>query len=117
MSCEINKKIYPIVVGRKDGGTLKWPFLVGHAYQFEGNNYYLVKFLMFPEQRYYLVKSDESQTEYKLFSDIEDSGIQRKFQSLVGLGSLGHDLKTHLQIKFPLLRSRVFMDLHPSDAA
>ncbi len=110
-----SKKVFRIVTGKNENSTIKWPVQVGEAIQFSGADYYLVKFNMLPEQRYYLKKNENSQVDYTVYSDITDDGTQRKFLCPCAFGTVSSDLKTFLTLTFPFPGSRVYVDLIPKN--
>lgn len=106
-------KFYRLVVGRKQSGAIKYPYLVGKAYYIEEDNYYLVRLSMFPQISYFLKKSNRSQNGYNVFADYVRDHETTRFQNPIGFGRLAGDLKTHLEVRLPLLSRTVFMDLFP----
>src|SRR5689334_14071391 len=96
---------YEIVIGRLTDGIMINNMLTGFAVQFEGESHYVIRFTMFPNIPYYLAKNRESQTHYtafaKLVKDPHTNAV--RFQNPVGWGKLSPDLKSHLEIRFPLL--------------
>ncbi len=97
-----------------NGFFLKNPQLAGFAVQFVGEEHYVVRLNMFPSQAYYLTKNRDSQSNYTLFSKVlrdREAGVVR-FQNPVGSGKLSQETKAHLEIRFPLLGTSVFMNLY-----
>ena len=106
---------YEVVMGRVIEGTVVDPMLVGFAVQFEDESHYVIRFTMFPNNPYYLSKNRDSQTHYTAFAKQIKEPITNaiRFQNPVGSGRLPNDLKSHLEIYFPLLGTSVFMNLFP----
>ncbi len=106
-------QFYRLVVGRKHNGAIKNPYLVGKAYYVEEDGYYLVRLSMFPHTTYFIKKSRRNQNGYNVFADYVREHETTRFQNPVGFGRLAADLKTHLEVRLPLLGRTVFMDLFP----
>ena len=106
---------YEVVMGRVIEGTVADPMLVGFAVQFEGEAHYVLRFTMFPNNPYYLSKNRDSQSHYTAFAkQVKDPVTNAiRFQNPVGSGRLPNDLKSHLELYFPLLGTNVFMNLFP----
>lgn len=106
---------YELVVAKLIDGELKNPMLAGFAVQFEGESHYVVRLTMFPNIPYYVCKNRESLSCYTIFAkavkDLESNAV--RFQNPVGSGKLLPDLKSHLEIRFPLLGTSIFMNLYP----
>ena len=106
---------YELVVAKLADGELKNPMLAGFAVQFEGEAHYTVRLTMFPNSPYYLSKNRDSQTNYTIFAKlVKDPATGAvRFQNPIGSGKLLSDSKAHLEIRFPLLGTSVFMNLFP----
>lgn len=106
---------YEIMFGRVVDGTLMNRMLAGFAVQFEGDNHYVIRFSMFPNIPFYLSKNRDSQTQYTVFAKVvrDQNSSAIRFQNPVGSGRLYPDLKSHLELRFPLLNATVFMNLFP----
>jgi len=106
---------YEVVIAKAINKVLIHPMLVGFAVQFAGESHYVIRFLMFPSNPYFLIKNRDSQTDYTVFAKLvkEPAGGPIRFQNPVGSGRLLSDLKSHLEIRFPLLGTHVFMNLFP----
>jgi hypothetical protein len=103
---------YAIVGGKQEGAQLKRTFRAGEAYLHEGDDYYVVKLVPFPFA-YYLKKNHESETNYTIFAKRVEQRESTILRDPIGLAFLGKDLRTHLEIKIPLLRLHLFMNLYP----
>lgn len=106
---------HEIVIGRAIDGLIVNPLLAGFAVQFEGENHYVIRFSMFPNNPFYLCKNRDSQSNYTVFAKMlkdATTGLAR-FQNPVGSGRLLAGLKSHLEIRFPLFGTSVFMSLFP----
>ncbi len=106
---------YELVTGVLIGDSLVKPLLAGFAVQFADENHYVIRLAMFPNNPYYLCKNRDSQSEYTAFGKIVKDGAAHKsrFQNPIGSGKLLTQLKSHLEIRFPLLNCSVFMNLYP----
>ena len=108
---------FDLVTGRIENGNIVKPLHAGVALSYPGEAHYVMRLSMFPKQFYYLSKNQESQTQYTVFSRRivdPDSGAVL-FQKPVGQGRLVPEIKTHLEIRFPLLGASVFMSLFPQE--
>ncbi len=106
---------YEIVTGTLVGEALVKPFLAGFAVQFENESHYVIRLTMFPHNPYYLCKNRDSQGEYTVFAKLvnDPTGDKVRFQNPIGSGKLHPHFKSHLEIRFPLLNTSVFMNLYP----
>ncbi len=106
---------YEIVMGKLIEGTLVNPLLAGFAVQFEGESHYVIRFSMFPNNPYYLCKNRDSQTHYTAYAKVVKDPVSNgvRYQNPVASGKLLPELKSHLEIRFPLLGTSVFMNLFP----
>ncbi|MBI2712753.1 MAG: hypothetical protein HYX41_07875 [Bdellovibrio sp.] len=104
---------YEIVLGRLLNGNIVKPLLVGFAVQFEGESHYVIRLTMFPNNPYYLCKDRDSHSHYTAFAKVvrDPESTSVRFLNPVGSGYLTPDLKSHLEIWFPLLGTSVFMNL------
>ena len=106
---------YELFTGRVSNGMLLHPLLAGFAVHFPNESHYVIRLTMFPNIPYYLCKNRDSQTQYtvfaKTFKETETNKV--RFQNPIGSGKLFPDLKSHLEIRFPLLGASVFMNLFP----
>lgn len=90
--------------------------MAGHALNFEGTNYFLMKLWERPRDTYYLSKNRDGDGTYTLFAKRIDaeSGIPARFQNPVGVGRFRADLKSHIEVSFTLSRVRVYLSLYPT---
>jgi hypothetical protein len=106
---------FEVVLAKLGSNGLTQPMLAGFAVQFEGESHYVIRLTMFPNNPYYLSKNKGSQDGYTVFAkvlkDPETSAI--RFQNPVGSGRLLEETKSHLEIRFPLIGTSVFMNLYP----
>lgn len=112
----MNNNRYEIYRGREVNGQLVGLRLSGYAFQNEGEAYYRVKLLLFPENLYFLSKNQGSG--YTIFSKMvtnEDGSVV--FQNPVGFAKLMDGIRTHLYVRFPDLASHMFMSLFPIEKA
>ena len=103
--------VYKLLVGTRTTSALLNPFKVGSAIKEKIKDHYVLRLTMFPRAGYYLVKVKDSLTNYLVFSHCHQDREHSRFRGLVGYGRLTEDLKTHLEIRFPLLGLKVFMKL------
>lgn len=112
----MNHKRYEIFRGREINGQLQGLRLAGYAFQNEGDTYYRVKLMMFPENVYFLSKNQGAG--YTLFAKMviqEDGKVV--FQNPVGFAKIMDNIRTHIYVRFPDLASHMFMSLFPSEKA
>src|SRR6185312_17132784 len=98
--------------GRKFNGELLDPLPTGQCFLNEGDEFYILKLMMFPGQTYYLVKNRSSADRYTVFAKILRDEGQLKYQNPVGSGKLNADLPSYMEIQFPILRAQMFMNLY-----
>lgn len=113
MSLEEGKNIYQVFIGTKQNGLLRDPVIAGHGIHYVGDDHYVLKLMMIPNVSYFLAKNPSSQATYTVFTKCLRSGDRLRFQNPVGFARLSDDLKTHLEIEFPLLKTSVYMSLFP----
>lgn len=106
---------HEIFLGRKTGETITNPTIAGCALLFEGNNYYVLQLMMFPDRYYFMAKNKDSSAYYTIFSRKVKSDDSVHFQNPVGSARLSEDLKTHLELKFHLFNTNLYMSLFPSE--
>ncbi len=107
---------YDIFLGNVVDGALLDKKIAGFALLFEGNRYYVMRLMMFPHTWYFLSKNKDSQTHYTVFAKCLRSKDTVRFQDPVGLAILSDDLKTHLEVYFPILDTTVYMSLFPTQS-
>jgi len=111
----IKKKLlakHQVVCGKKNGSELEACFRAGEAFLHEGDDYYVLKLAAFPFA-YYLRKNKNAGSNYTIFARKRESATETKLQDPVGRASLGEELKSFLEIKIPILRLNLFMNLYP----
>ncbi|MBI4925325.1 MAG: hypothetical protein HY843_05320 [Bdellovibrio sp.] len=113
MGTSLNKVGYGLITGKTEGSEIKYLKNVGIAIQYSGCNNYALKLMMFPYQQYYLVKND-SPSNYTIFAKCSKNKDSIRFSGDVGFGRIRSDLKSHLELRFYLLSSRIYMNLFPS---
>jgi len=104
---------HEIVIGRKENGELTNQLTTGAAFLNDGESYYAIRLMMFPNQSYYLTKNYESSNRYTVFAKLIKTEDGIKFQNPVGSGRLSVELSAYLEIYFPVLRTQMFMCLFP----
>jgi hypothetical protein len=109
------KTVFPILTGDREANEVRTGVNVGWSILFPGQNYYVVKLQMFPRNTYYMVKNAKRPMEYFVFAKRKTEGAATRFQSLVGVAHLDESLKTHMELEFPLIPTKLFMRLQPMD--
>lgn len=111
---ELSYTKHDVILGRKEASGLSNVKIAGFAKLNDGEAYYTLKLMMFPEQTYFIVKNKNSHDRYTVFSKKIEDGDQVVFRHPVGSGQLSLEAQSYLEIYFPLTRSQVFMNLYPS---
>jgi hypothetical protein len=109
-----NRTKHDVFMGQRVEGALLTPKQVGYALQFEGTDYFVLKFWERPQVTYYISKNRDSDTNYTVFAKRIEEETRIKFQNPVGSAQLKPDLKTHLELQLPFSRLRAFMSLFPA---
>jgi hypothetical protein len=109
------KTVFPILTGERNENVVRTAVNVGWSILFPGQNYYVVKLQMFPRNTYFMVKNAKRPLEYFVFAKRKVDGLTTRFQSLVGVAHLDENLKTHMEIEFPLIPTKLFMRLQPTE--
>jgi hypothetical protein len=109
------KTVFPIVTGSRNGDELHGGVNVGWSILFPGQNYYVVKLQMFPRNTYFMVKNAKRPMEYFVFAKRKTENGTERFQSLVGVAHLDEGLKTHMELEFPLIPTKLFMRFQPME--
>ena len=105
---------FEIYAGFKKDNDLEAKVQVGTAFKNNDENYYKIKLMMFPSQTYYIVKNHAEVSRYTIFSKIlVEANGKNKFLNPVGSGVLDPQMLNYLELRFPLLRSYIFMSLYP----
>jgi hypothetical protein len=105
---------HEILIGRKENGELRNQLIAGASFLNDGESFYTIRLMMFPNQAYYLTKNHESTNRYTVFSKFIKTENGIKFQNPVGSGRLSVELSAYLEIYFPVIRSQMFMCLYPT---
>jgi hypothetical protein len=109
------KSVFPIVTGSRNADQVLVGVNVGWSILFPNQNYYVVKLQMFPRNTYFMVKNARRPMEYFVFAKRKIEGGTDRFQSLVGVAHLDESLKTHMELEFPLIPTKLFMRLQPME--
>ncbi len=104
---------HEVVSGKKAAEGLKYSRPVGHALNFEGTEYFILKLWEKPNDTFYVSRNQTHPGSYTVFSKRIEEGSSFRFQNPVGRGSVLDDLKTHLELVFSLSRTRVYLSLFP----
>jgi hypothetical protein len=107
-----SKPLYEVYLGTKLRGQLDSPHIAGFASLATNGSFYYLRLMMLPGTTFYLSKNNtpDSYTVFAKFIGTEESF---RLQNPVGTARLAGDLKTHLEIRFPLLSRPLFMSLFP----
>ena len=105
--------VHQIITGQQNEGQIEKPIVAGHAFRDEKNNHYALKFRMFPGITYFLRQNKDSKDSYTIFAKHFRKGETVLLKSPVGSGKLLSNLKSHMELRFPLLSAKLFMDLYP----
>jgi hypothetical protein len=89
-------------------------YTVGTAFQYEDQPYYVVKLWTFPSSTFYMVKKENAEGEYLIYSRVNQTDQGPRFTNPVGRGVLDHQNKTQLKLTFFLLGLTVSMSLYPA---
>lgn len=111
-----NGPVYHLVTGRTTNGAVDHALKAGRAYFIPDDGFYLLRLAMFPGQSYFLKKNSGSQTHYTVYADYVREADGFRFRDPVGCARLMGNIKTHLEIRFPLLARPLYMDLFPIQA-
>jgi hypothetical protein len=107
------KAVFPIVTGIRLNNEVLSGVTVGFSYLYPDQDYYVLKFPMFPRDSYFMVKTFKRPFEYFLYSRKKRVGERTRFQGIVGVAHLDENLKTHMELELPMLQTKLFMSLQP----
>ncbi len=110
-----DRTVLEMLTGRRRGNEITSRRLVGHAYLPVGSDTYEIKLMMLPRHTYFMRQTRDSIHRYMVFAKrfMENGGT--KLTNPVGFGRLDVDLKSYVQIYFPLLGRVVYLDLVPKN--
>lgn len=103
---------HQVICATKNGADLEDPYRAGEAFLHEGDDYYVLKIAAFPFA-YYLRKNKNAEANYTIFARRREAPTGARLQDPVGRANLIDDLKSHLEIKIPILNLNLFMNLYP----
>jgi hypothetical protein len=106
---------YELFTGFRKESNIEAKLLVGSAFKDQGTFYYKIRLMMFPGQTYYLVKNRESVDRYTIYSRIRTEGQETRFLNPIGNGILDPKLHSFMELKFPLLKAQIYMNLYPTN--
>jgi hypothetical protein len=110
-----NRTKYDIVsVSKGTDAGLRRNYTVGTSFQYEDEPYYVVKLWTFPSSTFYMLKKEDAEGEYLIYSRVNQTDHGPKFSNPVGRGVLDVNHKTQLKLTFFLLGLTVSMSLYPS---
>jgi hypothetical protein len=112
-----SKAVFPIVTGTRNSDHVNTGVNVGWSILYPGQNYYVVKLQMFPRNTYFMVKNSKRPLEYFVFAKRTTEGPTPRFQSIVGVAYLDESLKTHMELEFPLIPTKLYVRLQPTEGA
>ena len=104
---------HQLVLAKKEGKELKRISRAGDAFLHEGNDFYVIKLAIFPFPFYMRKNSGESH-KFTLFARRKEDFGETRLQDPIGRGVVLQDLTTHLEIRIPLLKTSLYMNLFPS---
>ena len=113
MRIEPGTPVYALTTGKLNGDVLTNCHVVGEARFVPDDAYYLLRFAMFPENRYFLKKNSVGQGTYTIYADYVRGAGRSSFRLPVGKGRLIPRIKTHLELRLTLLGKSIYMDLYP----
>jgi hypothetical protein len=113
----VRRTEHDVVTGRKIDGEIINALQAGRAYLYEGADHYVLRLNMFSDEstKFFIKKNKDSLLTYTVYSKRTRKDDSTDFERPVGGAYLNEDLKSHLEIKFPLLGRSVFMSLYPSE--
>jgi hypothetical protein len=109
------KAIFPIVTGSRVSDEVQTGVNVGWSILYPDQDYYVLKLQMFPRNTYFMVKNLKRPMEYFVFSKRKTEAGSSRFQSIVGVAYLDENLKTHMELEFPLIPTKLFIRLQPKE--
>ncbi len=112
---ESTESIFEIVTGFRSRGEILRSMVVGHATLYPESDHYFVRLMIFPGMTYYLSKNRSSNDSYTLFAKKTFINGEVRLQNPVGTGRMLGDVKTHLEMRIPLLNLSLFMSLFPKN--
>src|ERR1700751_186457 len=89
---------HDVVMGTKENGALANTRIAGHALNFLGTSYFLLKLWERPKDTYFVAKNRDDEANYTVFAKRIEDGSTVRFQNPVGYARLRDDLKTHLEV-------------------
>jgi hypothetical protein len=104
---------HEVFAGFRKEGAVENRLLIGAAFKNSDEPYYKIRLMMFPGNIYYLVKNRDTGERFTIFSRILNTENGIKFLNPVGSGVLDSNLQSYLELRFPLLRTGIFMSLFP----
>lgn len=104
---------FELFAGFKNKNNVDSKIQVGAAFKENESAHYKLKLMMFPGHTYYLVKNRECVDRYTIYSRMIENENQCKFLNPVGSGLLDSKLQYYMELRFPLLRTTLFMSLFP----
>jgi hypothetical protein len=109
-----NRTKYAVIRGSRYGLSEGKQYPAGHALQFEGTVYYVLKLWFQPNVTYFISKNDEESQFHTVFTKkIQEEDGSVRFQNPVGYAR-GLPDKEHLEIVLPDFSRRYYMSLFPA---
>ena len=113
MKSDYDRLVFPILIGKRQGGDLKQVKKVGRCILDRGNEFYRLKLLMFPRETYYIEKSPYNDCTFKVHSKMFFSRGKAGFVDQIGSGLLENSLKRYMRLSLNLVPFTLYMDLYP----
>ena len=102
---------FSLVTGeRNNSNQIKHQQNVGYTLKIEGNDYYLVKIFFF-DKYFFLVKDDSNAITYTIYSRHDEN--KNIFKHPVGRARIDKNLKSYIELYFPVLNQIFYMNLFP----
>lgn len=104
---------HEVFTGFRKENQIEAKLTVGAAFKNESEKFYKLKLMMFPGFTYYLVKNKDSADRYTIFSKMIQGREKNmnKFLNPVGSGVLDSNLLSFLELRFPMLKTTLYMSL------
>lgn len=104
---------FSLVTGERTNlNQIKHQQKVGYTLKVENNDYYLVK-LFFFDKYFFLVKDETNSISYTIFSKHDMD--RKKFKFPIGRARIDKNLKSYIELYFPVLNQVFYMNLFPEN--
>lgn len=106
---------YNLFTGMRRGDGVDHKLAAGAVYCCPQTRLYRIKLMMFPGMTYFMQKNQNAHDRYTVFSKRSNNEGQVRLFAPVGSAALESSLHSYLEIKFPLLKTSIFMSLFPCE--